>query len=44
MHKLTSRNLTGLGAPMGRERVTVNYVKYFHKLKNAKKFVREKYE
>ena len=38
MFKLESENLTGLGAPMGKERTWINWTKYFKSIENAKKY------
>lgn len=36
MYQLIRENLTGLGGPMGSERVTVDWSRYYHYLANAK--------
>lgn len=44
MFKLTSFNLSNLGAPMGKESVSVNYTEYFHHCENAKKYAEKDYK
>lgn len=40
---LESNDLSGLGGPMGSERITTNFVKYFYSIDNAKKYAEEDY-
>lgn len=43
IYKLTSLNLTELGGPMGMERVTENFQKYFSNIDSAKSFAQRDY-
>lgn len=40
---LESNDLSGLGGPMGSERIITNFVKYFYSIDNAKKYAEEDY-
>ncbi len=40
---LESNDLSTVGGPMGSERITTNFVKYFYSIDNAKKYAEEDY-
>jgi len=43
IYELESENLTKLGGPMGTERTSTNWRKFFNSIDNAKKFAQKDY-